>query len=280
MLKVFDVMSSPVITADVLDSVSKAALIMEKNKIGGLPVLDERKQLCGIITSRDVRRVHHNRIVADAMSKNVVHVNKYTTLWDAKSILEEKKLERLPVLEGCKLVGIITRTDILVKIGRHTDPLTGLMTGSYIRYLAENILKAGNELTVIFFDLNGFGLINKKHGHVYGDRCLKIVGQIFTENTSGGLYFPGRYAGDEFIVVTTEKKDDAGLWANEIIKKIVNITKKKGMPVNIAAGVAGGRRKNARMEIHLSATVDDLINSASLASTLSKQYCVPVTFSN
>ncbi|MDF9408288.1 GGDEF domain-containing protein [Pelotomaculum isophthalicicum JI] len=273
-------MSSPVITAEILDSVSKVASIMEKYKIGGLPVLDEGKQLCGIITSRDVRNTHHNRIVADAMSKDVVHVSKNTSLWDVKSILEEKKLERLPVLDDCKLVGIITKTDILVEIGRHTDPLTGLMTGSYIRYLAENILNDRNELTVIFFDLNGFGLINKSHGHVYGDRCLKIVGQIFAENTSGGLYFPGRYAGDEFIVVTTENKDDAGLWANEIIKKIANITKKKGMPVSIAAGVAGGRRKNARAQTHLSATVDDLINSASLASTLSKQHCVPVTFSN
>jgi len=279
MLKVSDVMSSPAITAEILDSVGKAAIIMEKNKIGGLPVLDKGK-LCGIITSRDVRRTHPNRIVADAMCKNVVHVSKNASLWDANRILEEKKLERLPVLDDCKLVGIITKTDILVEIGRHTDPLTGLKTGSYIRYLAENILKDRNELTVIFFDLNGFGRINKTHGHVYGDRCLKIVGHIFAENTSGGLYFPGRYAGDEFIVVTTEKKDDAGLWANEIIKKIVNITKKKGMPVNIAAGIAGGRRKDARAGTHLSATIDDLINLASLASTLSKRNRVPVSFSN
>lgn len=279
MLKVSDVMSSPVITAEIMDSVSKVVSIMEKYKIGGLPVLNKGK-LCGIITSRDVRRTNHNRIVADAMSKNVIHVSKNASVWDVKSILEENNLERLPVLDDCKLVGIVTKTDVLVETGRHTDPLTGLKTGSYIRYLAENILKDRNELTVIFFDLNGFGLINKNHGHVYGDRCLKIVGHIFAENTSGGLYFPGRYAGDEFIVVTTEKKDDAGLWANEMIKKIVNITKEKGMPINIAAGVAGGRRKNTRAETHLSATVDDLINSASLASTLSKQYCVPVTFSN
>jgi len=279
MLKASDVMSSPAITAEILDSVGKVAIIMEKYQIGGLPVLDKGK-LCGIITSRDVRRTHPNRIVADAMCKNVVYVDKDASLWDVKSILEEKKLERVPVLDNHKLVGIITKTDILVEIGRHTDPLTGLKTGSYIRALAENILKDRNELTVIFFDLNNFGHINKTHGHVYGDRCLKIVGRIFAENTSGGLYLPGRYAGDEFIVITTEKKDNAGLWADEIIKKIVNTTKNKGMPISVAAGIAGGRRKDARAETHLSATIDDLINLASLASTSSKQNCVPVSFSN
>jgi len=279
MLKVSDIMSFPVITAGMLDSVGKVATVMEKYKIGGLPVL-EKEKLCGIITSRDVRRTHPNRIVADAMSKNVVHINKDASLWEAKSIFEEKKLERLPVLDGCKLVGIITKSDILVEIGRQTDPLTGLKTGSYIRSLAEDILRNKNELTVIFFDVNGFGLINKTHGHVYGDHCLKMVGQILAENTSDGLYFPGRYAGDEFIVVTTEKKDNAGLWAKEIIKKISDTTRRKGMPVNIAAGVAGGRRKDVRAGTHLSATVDNLINLASLASTLSKQNRVPVTFSN
>ncbi|OPY58177.1 MAG: Inosine-5'-monophosphate dehydrogenase [Pelotomaculum sp. PtaU1.Bin035] len=279
MLNVSEVMSSPAITVEILDSVSKVATIMEKYEIGGLPVLDNGK-LCGIITSRDVRRAHPNRIVADAMCKNVVYVYINTPLWEAKSILEEKKLERLPVLDKCKLVGVVTKTDILVEIGRHTDPLTGLRTGSYIRSLAESILTNKNQLTVIFFDLNGFGIINKTYGHVYGDRCLKIVGHIFAENTPDGLYFPGRYAGDEFIVVTTEKKDDAGLWANEIIKKIADTTKKNGVPVTVAAGVAGGCREGARTEPHLSATVDDLINLASLASTLSKQNCEPVTFSS
>lgn len=279
MFKVSDVMSSPAITADILDSVGKAAIIMEKHGIGGLPVLDNGK-LCGIITSRDVRRTHPNRIVADAMCKNVIHICESASLWDVISILEEKKLERLPVLDNCKLVGVVTKTNILVEVGRHTDPLTGLKTGSYIRSLAENILSEGNELTVIFFDLNDFGIINKTHGHVHGDRCLKIVGHVLAENTSDGLYFPGRYAGDEFIVVTTEKKEDAGFWANEIIKKIVNLTKKHGVPVTVAAGVAGGRREGTRAESHFSATIDDLINMASLASTLSKQNCEPVTFSH
>jgi diguanylate cyclase (GGDEF)-like protein len=279
MLKVSDIMSSPAITAEILDSVGKAALIMEQHGIGGLPVLDNGK-LCGIITSRDVRRTHPNRIIADAMCKNVIHVCKNTSVLEAINIIEEKKLERLPVLENCKLVGIVTKTDILIEIGKHTDSLTGLKTGSYIRSMAEIMLAEGNELTVIFLDLNDFGTINKTYGHVYGDRCLEIVGHVLADSTTGDLYFSGRYGGDEFIVITSEKKEKAWLWANEIINKIDNITKKHGLPVTASAGIAGGCRESARTESHISATVDDLINLASLASTLSKKNCEPVSFSH
>ncbi|BAF58982.1 hypothetical protein PTH_0801 [Pelotomaculum thermopropionicum SI] len=270
MLRVSDIMSRPVITVDILDSVAKAALLMEKHGIGGLPVLNDDK-LCGIITSRDVRRAHPNRIVADAMSKNVISVNSNESLLNAMNIIGEKKVERLPVLEDCRLVGIITKTDILLEIGKHTDPLTGLKSGAYIRSLAENIMSEGKEIAVIFFDINDFGIINKAFGHVYGDLCLKAIGRVLAESAGGAPYFPGRYAGDEFIVVTTEDLKQAGKWTAGIIKKVSDITKEHGMPVTIVAGIAGGRRSGSRAESHLPATVDDLINMASLASTLAKK---------
>lgn len=277
MLKVCDVISSPVISVDILDSVEKAAFLMEKHSIGGLPVLDNGK-LCGIITSRNVRRTHPNRIVADAMSKNVIYVSKDAFLWDAIEILTDKKIERLPVLENSRLVGIITKTDILVELGRHTDPLTNLKIGSYIRVLAESILKEGKELTVIFFDLNEFGSINKTYGHVHGDRCLKIISQVLNKNTMNGLYFPGRYAGDEFIVITTEKKESVGVWAAKVVEEMATATKNEGVPITVAAGIAGGQRNGVREESHFAATVDDLINMASLASVFSKKNGQSVTF--
>lgn len=277
MSKVSEIMSSPPITIDILSSVEKAVLLMEKHGIGGLPVIDN-KMLCGIITSKDVRRTHPNRIVADAMSRKVICVSGNTSLWHAIDLLNENKLERLPVIENEKLVGIITKRDILFEIGRHTDPLTSLNTGSYIRYVAENILEEGKELSVIFFDINDFGLLNKNHGHVFGDRCLQIIGRVLAENDFNGLYFTGRYGGDEFIAVTAENMEKAMNWANRVMQKIVDETREFGLPITISAGVSGGRRDSIRAESHFAATVDDLINKASLASTLSKKECCPVTF--
>jgi len=276
MLKVCDVISSPVISVDILDSVGKAAFIMEKHGIGGLPVLDNEKP-CGIITSRDVRRTHPNRIVADAMSKNVIYVYKDTFLWDAMQIIEDNKIERLPVLEESRLVGIITKTDILLEMGRHTDPLTNLKIGSYIRALAEKILREGKELTVVFFDLNDFGLINKTYGHVHGDKCLKMISQVLNKDTLNSTYFAGRYAGDEFIVITTEKKETAGAWAAKVVEEMANATKDEGIPITVAAGIAGGKRNGVRKESHFPATVDDLINMASLACAFSKKNGQSVT---
>lgn len=270
MLKVSDIMSSPVITVDILDSVGKAARTMERHRIGGLPVLEDGK-LRGIITSRDIRRAHPNRIVADAMSRNVLHVCSNVSLWQAINIINENNVERLPVLDNGLLVGILTKTDILVEIARHTDPLTGLKTGSYMRSLAENILAEGKEVTVIFFDIDDFGNINKTFGHVYGDRCLKIIGQVLAQESEEGIYFPGRYAGDEFIVITVEKMEKAREWTYAVLKKIEDDTRELGIPVTVAAGVAGGRRNGTRSGSHFSATVDDLINKASLASTSSKK---------
>lgn len=277
MLKASDIMSSPVITVDKLASVDKAAYLMEKHGIGGLPVLDNGK-LCGIITSRNVRRAHPNRIVADAMTKNVITVCGSSTLFHVIKVIEEKKVERLPVLENQDLIGIITKTDILVEMGRHTDSLTGLKTGSYIRNLAESMLMEGKEVTIIFIDINDFRTINKAFGHVYGDRCLKAIGQTLIDNAINGVYFPGRYAGDEFIVVTTENTPQAGKWIYELINKIESNTRELGIPVTLAVGIAGGRRNGTRANTHFSATVDDLINKASLASTSSKKNGRSVTF--
>ncbi|HOV80903.1 MAG TPA: GGDEF domain-containing protein [Bacillota bacterium] len=270
MLKVRDIISSPVISAGILDSVGKAALLMEKHGIGGLPVLDNGK-LCGIITSRDVRRSHPNRIVADAMSKNVICVSRDIFLWEAMDIMKERKIERLPVLENSRLVGIVTKTDVLSEIGRHTDPLTGLKTGVYMKALAESILQKGKELTVIFFDINNFGLINKTYGHVHGDRCLKAISRVLNKNTLNCLYFPGRYAGDEFIVITTEKREAAESWAAKVTDEMTRATADEGIPLTVAAGIAGGRRSAVRKESPFAVTVDNLINMASLASALSKK---------
>jgi len=269
-------MRTPVITVDILDSVAQAVLLMEKNCVGGLPVLEDGK-LCGIITSRDTRRSHMNRIVADAMSKNPVCICPNTSLWDAIKLIEEKKVERLPVIENGKLVGIVTKKTLLTEASKHEDTLTGLKKTIYLRYLVENIIKYGKEATIIFFDINNFGDINKKYGHVRGDTCLKIIGRLLSESTENGVYFPGRYAGDEFMAVTTEDIECSREWAVKIINKIEVSTKERGVPITIVAGIARGHRVGTS-DSYLTTAVDNLINMASLASTLSKEKGIQITY--
>ncbi len=95
--------------------VADALLLMREFKIGGIPVVDENKQLLGIVTNRDLRfEQDQNKPISEVMtSTNLVTTNQSTNLEIAASILQQFKIEKLPVVdENNKLIGLITYKDI------------------------------------------------------------------------------------------------------------------------------------------------------------------------
>lgn len=89
--------------------------LMAEYKIGGIPVVDDDKRLVGIVTNRDLRFVlDHNKLIDDVMtSENIVTTNQTTNLEAAAKILQEHKIEKLPVVDkDGRLVGLITYKDI------------------------------------------------------------------------------------------------------------------------------------------------------------------------
>ncbi len=97
-------------------SVETAKQKMSQYKIGGIPIINESKELLGIITNRDLRFEDDNlKSVKDLMTKdNLVTVKEKTTLTEAKSILQQHRIEKLPVVDNKnKLIGLITFRDIL-----------------------------------------------------------------------------------------------------------------------------------------------------------------------
>ena len=97
-------------------TISEALQLMSKHKIGGIPVIDEEKTLVGILTNRDLRFCKDiNGIVQDHMtSENIITAPEGTTLSEAEVILDQNKIEKLPVVDKHnKLVGLITYKDIL-----------------------------------------------------------------------------------------------------------------------------------------------------------------------
>ena len=89
--------------------------ILKKYRISGLPVVDDDNKLVGIITNRDLKYLTPDETkVRDVMTKdNLVTGRSTTTLQDAKKILWENRIEKLPIVddEG-HLVGLITSKDI------------------------------------------------------------------------------------------------------------------------------------------------------------------------
>lgn len=96
--------------------VRDARHIMDKYGIGGIPIIDSTNHLIGILTNRDLRfETDYNRQITEIMTKDkLVTTQKGTTLNQAKGIIQQYKVEKLPVVdEQGKLIGLITYKDIM-----------------------------------------------------------------------------------------------------------------------------------------------------------------------
>lgn len=102
------------ITLDIDSYLYDAHEIMKKYKISGLPVINSRNELQGIITNRDLKyRDDLSLKVSDIMTKeNLIVAPVGITFEEAKKILLEHRIEKLPIVEGKILKGLITIKDI------------------------------------------------------------------------------------------------------------------------------------------------------------------------
>lgn len=96
-------------------TVRDAQNTMREYSIGGIPIVDDSGILIGIVTNRDLRfEKNYSRLLSEVMtSENLVTVGEGTSLKQAEVILQENKIEKLPVVEdNGKLLGLITFRDI------------------------------------------------------------------------------------------------------------------------------------------------------------------------
>lgn len=128
--------------------VADALRLMAEHRIGGIPVVDAQDHLVGIITNRDLRfEKVHQRPVAEVMTKkNIVTAMPDTTMAQAADILQEHKIEKLPVVDADgKLVGLITYKDIIKLKQRPNackDSLGRLRVAAAIGVTADSVERA------------------------------------------------------------------------------------------------------------------------------------------
>ncbi len=148
-----DVMNVKPVTCQVTDTAGDAAKIMKANKISGMPVLDGDK-LVGVISESDLLRLlateesgtlwlpspfeifevplrdlikweklHSKaediskKLVGEVMSRNIQEVGPDDTVEEAAAVMVRHRINRLPVVEDDRLVGIVTRGDIISGLG-------------------------------------------------------------------------------------------------------------------------------------------------------------------
>lgn len=103
--------------------VEDALNLMKENSIGGIPVVDAEGKLKGIVTNRDLRfEKNKKRPIAEVMtSENVITASDHVDLSIAEGILQENKIEKLPVVDSNnRLIGLITYRDI-IKVKQHPN---------------------------------------------------------------------------------------------------------------------------------------------------------------
>jgi len=127
--RVEDYMTKEVVFANLTDSLQSAAAKMAERDIGSIVIVQEGKPI-GIVTERDfVRRVaalgkdSRTLTVADIMSTPLVTVGPECDINSAAKIMTDNNIKRLPVVEGERLVGIITSFDIAKVMAEEAHPL-------------------------------------------------------------------------------------------------------------------------------------------------------------
>lgn len=155
---------------------------MAEHSIGGIPIVDENGLLKGIVTNRDLRFEKQNdRPIVEVMtSENLVTAAEGTSLKDAEVILQENKIEKLPVVDtNNKLIGLITFRDITKLIQKpisNKDSYGRLRVAAAIGVTADAVERTSS-LVAAGVDAV---IIDTAHGHTKGVvTVLKAVKQAF-----------------------------------------------------------------------------------------------------
>jgi CBS domain-containing protein len=111
-----DIMTTRVVTVKPSTPIADAARLLVRRKISGVPVVDEKDKtkVVGILTEADLLAAPSGaKTVAEVMRKRVISVAPDTSVDDIAATLVKRKIKRMPVLDGGKLVGIVSRIDVL-----------------------------------------------------------------------------------------------------------------------------------------------------------------------
>lgn len=152
MLTAKDIMTRDVVTVKPETSVEELASLLVKHQISGVPVVDEKGDLYGIVTENDLisqnKRLHIPTVVSfldaaiylesskkfeqevkritatkagDICARKVLTVSEDTTLVDIATLMDEKKTHLLPVVRDGKMVGIVGKRDVVKAVARQAE---------------------------------------------------------------------------------------------------------------------------------------------------------------
>ncbi len=236
--------------------VGDALKLMAEHRIGGIPVVDELGNLRGIVTNRDLRfEKNMLRPVVEIMtSDGLITTDKTNDMAAAEGILQEHKIEKLPVIDkNGKLIGLITYKDI-IKLKKYPnsckDSLGRLRVAAAVGVThdtlkrADALVKAGVDAIVI----------DTAHGHskgviemlrevknTYGHKVDVVVGNIATAEAANDLIEAGADAVKVGIgpgsICTTRVIAGVGVPQLTAVMDVANGIRDKSVPIIADGGI-------------------------------------------
>jgi CBS-domain-containing membrane protein len=212
-MKVSDLMTRQVITASPQATILEAVELMLKHHVGGLPVVDERGKLVGIVTEGDfLRRSEigterrrsrwldaffgpgksakdyvrsHGLKVREVMTAKPITVAASAKLDEVVRLMEERNVKRLPVTSRGKLVGIVTRANLMrALVSFHRRALGSTRSDTTIRDDILSTLRAQSWAADTFVDVTVRQGIADMWGTI-GDASQREAVRVLVESTPG-----------------------------------------------------------------------------------------------
>lgn len=243
------------ITVQAKTLISEAKNIMSTYRISGLPVVNEKDQLIGIVTNRDLKYLDNDNLLVESVMtvENLIVGNKKTTLEQAKKIMLKNKIEKLPIVGlDNKLIGLITTKDIDKAIDYPNackDEQGRLRVGAAVG-IGEDTLPRVDALVAAKIDIL---VIDSAHGHSLEilntvkkirknyPKLDIIAGNVCTATGAQALYEAGanciKVGVGPGSICTTRVVAGVGVPQITAINDVYNWTKNKNVPIIADGGI-------------------------------------------
>jgi CBS domain-containing protein len=114
-MKVSEIMTTDVVGVQEDNDVEDAARLLSRHGISGLPVFNQNGRLVGLVTELDLIAKEGKR-VGEIMSRSLISVSPETAVEEVVHLLANRRIRRVPVVDGDQLVGIVSRSDLVRQI--------------------------------------------------------------------------------------------------------------------------------------------------------------------